>query len=291
MKEGHITANGLDFTYLEAGSGPLALCLHGFPDSPHSYRHLMPVLADAGYRVVVPFIRGYAPTAIPEDGDYSTETRAADFNALHEALGGGDDAVLISHDWGSVAAYAALAAQPERWSRAVIMNIPPLAVFGNYIFQYEQIKRSFYFWFFQMDISDAIVPMNDMAFLDGLWADWSPGYNASTDLKHVKDCLRNPANLAAAMGYYRQLFNPALFGMPDEMEKQGAVWGQPISQPTLYLHGTNDGCVAIDDDGLKDALNYLGKGSQAQWVQNVGHFMLLEKPDEVNQRILQFLKT
>ncbi len=79
MKEGRINANGLDFTYLEEGSGPLALCVHGFPDSPYSFRHLMPELAKAGYRAVAPFIRGYAPTAIPENGDYSAKTRAADF--------------------------------------------------------------------------------------------------------------------------------------------------------------------------------------------------------------------
>ncbi|GAC33480.1 MULTISPECIES: alpha/beta fold hydrolase [Gammaproteobacteria] len=291
MKEGRINANGLDFTYLEEGSGPLALCVHGFPDSPYSFRHLMPELAKAGYRAVAPFIRGYAPTAIPENGDYSTKTRAADFNALHEALGGAGDAVLIAHDWGAVAAYGALAAEPNRWSSAAIMSVPPLAIFGNYVFQYEQIKRSFYFWFFQMDISEAIVAMDNFAFIDGLWADWSPGYDASEDLYQVKKCFSNPANLRAAMAYYRDLFNPSLFGMPDEMEKHAAVWGQPISQPALYLHGTNDGCIALDDAGLKDVVNYLGVGSKAEWVKDVGHFLVLQKPEEVNQRILQFLKT
>ena len=290
MQVKQISANGLMFSYFEMGEGPLALCLHGFPDSPHSYRHLMPELADAGYRAVAPFIRGYAPTEVPDNGDYSTAARAADFNALHQALGGESDAVIIAHDWGSVAAYGVLAAEPERWSRAVIMNIPPLAVFGDYVFQYEQIKRSFYFWFFQMGISDAIVPMNDFAFLDGLWADWSPGYDASLELQHVKQCLANPANIQAAMAYYRHLFDPALFGMPEEMERQAAVWGQPITQPALYLHGRNDGCIMIDDAGLEDVLNYLGSGSKAEWVSDVGHFMMLEDPNAVNQRILQFLE-
>lgn len=289
MKQGQIQANGLDFAFLETGSGPLALCVHGFPDSPHSYRHLMPALADAGYRAVSAFNRGYAPTAIPADGNYSTKALGTDVNALHQALGGGEDAVLIAHDWGSVAAYGALAAQPKRWSRAVIMNVPPLTVFGNYVFTYEQIKRSFYFWFFQMAISDDIVPMNNLAFIDGLWADWSPGYAASADLQHVKNCLGSPANLAAAMGYYRDLFSATRFGFPEAMGEQGAVWGQPITQPALYLHGKNDGGIMIDDAGLKDVLNYLGAGSKAEWVQGAGHFMMLEKPAEINQRILQFL--
>jgi pimeloyl-ACP methyl ester carboxylesterase len=60
-----VGANGLEFGLLEAGAGPLALCLHGFPDSASTWRHLLPVLAEAGFHAVAPFMRGYAPTAIP----------------------------------------------------------------------------------------------------------------------------------------------------------------------------------------------------------------------------------
>ena len=63
-----VTANGLQFGVLEVGSGPLALCLHGFPDSAHTWRYLLPALADAGFHAVAPFMRGYAPTGIPADG-------------------------------------------------------------------------------------------------------------------------------------------------------------------------------------------------------------------------------
>ena len=77
------------FAYLTTGgSGPLALCLHGFPDTAHTWRHLAPRLAAAGYRAVAPFTRGYAPTAVPADGLYQTGALAADANALHDALGG-----------------------------------------------------------------------------------------------------------------------------------------------------------------------------------------------------------
>src|SRR6476646_5540966 len=115
ITQGQIAANGLTFAYLEAGSGPLALCLHGFPDSAHTWRHLLPALADAGYHAVAPFQRGYAPTGLPADGAYQTGALAADANALHEALGGSGDAVLIGHDWGATATYAAAAHAPSRW--------------------------------------------------------------------------------------------------------------------------------------------------------------------------------
>src|SRR5262245_44451475 len=88
-----VTANDLTFGYLSAGpqDGPLVLCLHGFPDSAYTWRHLLPVLGDAGFRAVAPFLRGYAPTDIPADGAYQTGALAADANALHEVLGGRED--------------------------------------------------------------------------------------------------------------------------------------------------------------------------------------------------------
>src|SRR2546430_9681560 len=105
FRRGSVQANHLRLRYLEIGEGPLALCLHGFPDSPWTYRFLLPELARAGYRAVAPFMRGYAPTEIPADGDFSTRALAKDPNALHEALGATSDAVLIAHDWGAPAAY------------------------------------------------------------------------------------------------------------------------------------------------------------------------------------------
>jgi pimeloyl-ACP methyl ester carboxylesterase len=289
FKTGTVQANSLRFHFLEAGEGPLALCLHGFPDSPWTYRYLLPRLAEAGYRAVAPFMRGYAPTEIPADGRYETKMLAADVNSLHAALGDGSDAVLIAHDWGSVAAFGALAAEPQRWRRAVIGNVPPFAVFSQVAFRYAQIKRSFYFWFFQMAIAESIVAANDLAFIDGLWSDWSPGYDATYDLGRVKECLRNPANLRAAMGYYRALFNPARFGSPEGMEEQNAALGRPVPQPTLYLHGTNDGCIALDAETMKAVPAFLGPGSEVERVEGVGHFFLVEKPTEMNERILRFL--
>jgi pimeloyl-ACP methyl ester carboxylesterase len=92
----------LEFHYLEAGSGPLALCVHGFPDSPWTYRYLLPELAKAGYRAVSAFNRGFAPTQLPADRHHiHTSMMVADVLALHEALGGDGDAVLLAHDWGA----------------------------------------------------------------------------------------------------------------------------------------------------------------------------------------------
>ena len=96
---GSVNANGINFHYLEMGEGPLALCLHGFPDHAWSFRHLLPDLAAAGFRAVAPFMRGYAPTTAPPDGRYHSALLARDAVALINALGA-ERACLIGNDWG-----------------------------------------------------------------------------------------------------------------------------------------------------------------------------------------------
>jgi pimeloyl-ACP methyl ester carboxylesterase len=290
MQEGRVTANGLDFVYLETGSGPLALCLHGFPDSPYTYRHLMPALAEAGYRAVAPFMRGYAPTAIPDDGGYDIADLIADANGLHEALGGDSDAVIVAHDWGVAGGWGAPVAAPERWHKVIVANIPPLAVYGQLLFAPEQIYRVCHFWFFQMAVADTIVPAADFAFIDHIWSSWSPGYDASEDLPRAKDCIRDPANLAAALGYYRTTFDRDRFGSPDWMAEQGAAWGNVPTQPTLYLHGSRDGLLPVDDAGLAQVAAILAKGSEAVRIDGAGHFLYVEQPEPVKDHVVRFLQ-
>lgn len=287
FKRGSVQANGLEFHFLEAGEGPLALCLHGFPDSPWSYRYLLPALAQVGYRGVAPYMRGYAPTSIPADARYDTRTLAADANALHAALGGDERAVLIAHDWGAVAAWGALAAEPQRWTRTAIGNVPP---FGTVAFTYPQLKRSFYFWLFQLAVAEGMVAADDLAFIDGLWKDWSPGYDPSRDLPYVKESLRPAGHLAAAMGYYKTFFEPSRFGMPEWGQEQASTWGKAVPQPVLYMHGTRDGCIGLDVVALDKVKGLLGPGSQIQIIEGVGHFFMVQKPEDSNQRILNFLR-
>ena len=87
--------DGVELAYLACGEGPLALCLHGFPDSAHTWRHLLPELADAGYLAVAPFLRGYAPSGLDDAGRYQNGAEVADALAIHEQLGGGQPGVLI----------------------------------------------------------------------------------------------------------------------------------------------------------------------------------------------------
>jgi pimeloyl-ACP methyl ester carboxylesterase len=306
VRSATVRANGLEFGLLEAGSGPLALCLHGFPDTAHTWRHLLPALAGAGFHAVAPFMRGYAPTAVPADGAYQLGALIADAVALHEALGGGGDAVLIGHDWGAEAAYGAAAHAPDRWRRLVTLGVPPASLDPVLFSDYEQLKRFFYLFLFRdpLGFADALVASDGMSFLDRLWHDWSPGYPAGEDLARVKESLREPANLAAAISYYRaagaaggssgsskgagrpaETADPAVPAGRYAAEEQAA--GRQAPQPTLYLHGAADGCIRVEL--ARGAERLLAPSSRMVVIENAGHFLHLEKPGEVNEQILAWI--
>lgn len=274
--------------YLQEGAddGPLALCLHGFPDTAHTWRHLLPVLAGAGYRAVAPFMRGYAPSGIPDDGCYQTGALAGDANALHQALGGGRDAVLIGHDWGAYAAYGAAGSAPQRWRRVVAMAVPPLPASAAGFLDYEQLRRSFYVFFFQLALADAVVRADDFAFAARLWADWSPGYDATEDLAGVRAALSGEGRVTAALDYYRAMLDPSR-RRPAHAAAQQAADGVP-PQPTLYLHGADDGCMGVDV--AAGVLHALPAGSASRTVPGAGHFLHLERPAEVATAVLDFLR-
>jgi pimeloyl-ACP methyl ester carboxylesterase len=127
-----------------------------------------------------------------------------------------------------------------------------------------------------------------MLFLDRLWQDWSPGYDAREDLRNVKQCLRDERSLAAAIAYYRTE-EPGLhsFGVDGMYAEEEAALGNPPPQPTLYLHGDRDGC--IDLTLVADAERHLAAGSRMKVIESAGHFPHLEQPAAVNDQILAWI--
>jgi pimeloyl-ACP methyl ester carboxylesterase len=285
-----VRANSMDFGILEAGmTGPLALCLHGFPDSAYTWRYLLPELAGAGFHAVAPFMRGYAPSEVPSDGCYGVGALVADVIALHEALEGDEQSVLIGHDFGAEAAYGAVAFAPNRWRRLVTLSVPPSALDPVLFSDFAQLKRFFYLFLFRDSHVAAhdIVAANGMEFIDQLWREWSPGYDATDHLVQVKESLHASANLMAAIAYYAAsaVGAPLDSGTPYLKEEQ-AAWRQ-ADRPTLYLHGSADGCIGAHL--VEGAADMLAPESRFEMVQDVGHFLHLESPDEVNRRILDWV--
>jgi pimeloyl-ACP methyl ester carboxylesterase len=288
LRRGTIEARGLTFHTLEAGDGPLVLCLHGFPDNARSFRHQLPALAAAGFRAVAPYMRGYAPTGLAPDGRYQTAALALDAVALIEALGA-KDAIVFGHDWGAGAAYGAALAAPERVRKLIAAAVPyGPQFFTAFSTSWAQQKRSWYMFFFQTPFADAALAHDDFAFIERLWADWSPGFTPPREeMAALKQTFRQPGVVEAALGYYRATFNPALQD-PALADLQGKQMLAPIDVPTLFLHGANDGCVGVE---LVDGMEmFFPKGLRKEIVSGAGHFLHQERPDEVNRLVLDFLR-
>ena len=279
-----LAANGLRFAYLQWGDAgaPLALMCHGFPDHAHTWRHLGPALAEDGYRAVAIWMRGYAPSAISPRGRYGPDVLAADLNAVHNALRADERAVLIGHDWGAIAAYRAASAAPGRWRRVVTMAVPPEPALAGAGVDPGQWRRSWYTAFFQLPGAERLAARNDLALIDRLWADWSPGYERDeVDRGPLKATLRSPGALGAAIGYYRAVGREVL---RRRFPSSTAV----PSQPTLYLHGADDGCMKVAlAAGAADHLPH--PDSRVEVVDGTGHFLHLEAPEVVNGHVRTFL--
>lgn len=285
-----ITANGIDVAYLEAGpaDGPLALCLHGFPDHAPTWEPLMGELAAAGYHAIAPWMRGYSPTGLAPDGNYEVASLALDALALADAFAGDGDAVLIGHDWGAIASYTAVGHRPDRFRKLVTLAVPHPAALTQVFFSPVQLRRSFYMFVFQTPLAEMVVTNDDLAFIDYLWSYWSPGYTPEPAfMRSLKDTLAAPGSAEAAINYYRFMLG-TLPGSP-ELAAVSAAGSGPTPVPTLYLHGADDGCMGVEiaDRAILDV--QLAPGSDVQIVPDSGHFLHLERPADVDRRILEFL--
>ncbi|MBV7260104.1 alpha/beta hydrolase [Erythrobacter sp. WH158] len=146
-----VEAGELTFEVAKAGEGDhLALCLHGFPELHFSWRHQMPLLAEMGYRVWAPNLRGYGGTSRPEGvRNYAMDKLTGDVAALIKASGA-EKVTLFAHDWGAIIAWAYAIAHKPDLDRLVIMNVPHPQVAMREIKQWRQLKKSWYIYFFQL---------------------------------------------------------------------------------------------------------------------------------------------
>jgi len=285
-------AQPLEVAYLEDGpaDGPLALCLHGFPDHAPTWNALLGDLAAEGFHAVAPWLRGYAPTAVPADGRFQPAALALDALALADALAPADQpAVLIGHDWGGVAAYPAVVHRPERFTRLVVMAVPHRAALAaRLLTNPSQLKRSWYMFFFQLPLAAMAVSFNDFAIIDRLWRDWSPGFEPPPEfVRGLKETLASEGSLDAAIGYYRHTLNPTLQD-PRLAEVEAAANGW-VPVPTLYLHGADDGCIGAELVVADELKPLFPGGLDLEILDGVGHFLHLEDPTRVNRRIIDFL--
>ena len=267
----NVQANGLRFAYLEEGTGPLVLLLHGFPDTPHTWDAVRPALAAAGYRAVSPFMRGYAPTEIPAKEAFDADTLGRDVLALIEALGD-KRAIVVGHDWGASAAYAAAALGPERVEQLVTVGIPHPASVRPSLSLLWTVRH--FFTLRPRGVARRI-RARGLAHLDELVQRWSPAWSVPAgETDAVKKALREPGSLEAALGYYRAL-SPIL----------PASHRRRIGVPTVSFAGTDD---IVAPEVYDRAASRFTAGYRVIRMPG-GHFMHREHPARFNQELIDAL--
>lgn len=282
-----IRANGLEFGYLEAvpkraTSAPLALILHGFPDNAWSFCGLLKEVADAGYHGVAVFMRGYAPTSLAEDRDYSRLALGRDVIALIEHFGA-DRAHVVGHDWGATAAYAAAAMRPDRLQSIIAAGVPhPRRLLLRP--SRAQWRSSRYIWRFQFRRSaERLVARDDFVWLQDLVRSWAKDWMPDEDYwERIKAAFSDRIRLQAALRYYRALPRP-LF------RRDGWTYLlQPIQVPTTVICGLEDGCVL--PSSFEGQAHLFGAGYVLERMAGVGHLMHLQAPEAFSRLVLEGLE-
>ena len=284
-----LKSGDLRFTAIEHGEGPLVLCLHGFPDCYHSFRHQLPFLAEHGYRAVSVSLRGYGPSSQPSNGDYSLESIAGDVIAFINQLGE-EKAHLIGHDWGAAITYTAGAAAPERFPSLTTMAVPHSGRFVNEaFFKPKQALLSWYMLFFQLrGIADYTVKRNDFAFIRWLWRVWSPNWQIEESaLSEVIDTLKQEGVQRGALAYYREALSPRQLPLTPARRAANAY---QVPVPTLALTGRDDGCINCDIFQSLCREEDFPSGLEIRVIEAAGHFLHQEQPDAVNGLLLKWLE-
>ncbi|MAC24919.1 MAG: epoxide hydrolase [Myxococcales bacterium] len=273
-------ATGVRLHWVAKGSGPLVVLLHGFPEHWYGWRHAIEPLVEAGYRVLAPDLRGYNLSSKPAEVDaYHPEVLGDDVAALLDALGA-SEATVVGHDWGGAAAWFFAMRHPEKLTKLVVMNMPHPVVFAEAWKTLRQKLRSAYFYFFRLRSFAAFFYRRFRAFPQRFmlwffarrklaWRDLDP---------YARAALREGA-MKAMMSYYTALLSRP----PDETI---ALARKLEGKPVHVIWGTEDPAFA---ERLADPGEHVTPAATVHRVVGAGHFLHLERPDEVNAALLAAL--
>lgn len=275
-----LTANGLSFAIDECGSGPdIALCLHGFPESRHSWRHQLPMLAEQGWHAVAPDLRGYGGTTRPtRKADYHIDHLVADTAALFDALGA-RRRLLIAHDWGAIIAWIFALRSTRPLDGLIIMNVPHPAVARDVIrHSWVQKRKSWYVAFFQLPwLPEALLGANNARAIGKAFTDSAvnkANFPAET-IEHYRTNASQPGALTAMLAYYRANL-PAVLAEPVRI----------IETPTLMVWGEQD--VALDI-ALTEGYAPLVRDFTLVRLPQASHWVQQDAPEDVNAAMASWL--
>lgn len=235
-----VEANGIRFAVREAagaGERGLALCLHGFPESSHSWRHLLPVLAELGFTAWAPDLRGYgASDKPPRVRDYAIEVLIDDVAGL-VAAAGAERATLIAHDWGGLVAWFVAMRRPELVERLVVMNLPHPACLARELRHGHQLLGSWYVAAFQVPgLAERLLSEDGYRRIDNAFLSTAvyPDRFGPDDLAAYREAAAQPGALTAMLSYYRA------FVLGGGGRRQAKLGYPRVEAPTLMIWGEHD---------------------------------------------------
>ena len=271
-----IEVDGTALAYAEVGAGPPVIALHGFPDTYKTWSGLAGPLAESGFRVIALALRGYPPSAVAADGDYSLRRLAMDTVCLLDALEI-ERASVLGHDWGASAGYALAALAPGRLASLITLADPPLMVFPSGL--RERLGRPHNLYLGLGALSNWWLRRADFAEVHHLYRKWSPRWAVpDAHLAEVKRALACPDHSRAAVDYYRA-------GM-SEADRRAIL--RPIATPTLMLYGADE--PQVRQESYAKAAEVTGPGSRSVRLEGVGHWPHLEAPNRCLAEIRAFLR-
>jgi pimeloyl-ACP methyl ester carboxylesterase len=308
-----VKTNGINIHIAEAGSGPLVLMVHGFPESWYSWRHQIPALAEAGYHAVAVDVRGYGRSDAPEPIEaYSMKNMTADMAGVVDALGG-KPAVIVGHDWGAPIAWNSAILYPDHYHAVVGMSVPyfprsPLP--PTQLFKQMFQDNFFYILYFQKPgvaeaELEADVRKSMRLFLYAASGDApreAVGWVKTKDAKFLEgmpEPEKLPAWLTEAdIDYFTGEFERAGFrgglnryrNMDRDWEELPQLEGAKVQQPALFVCGDRDGVIAMNPAGIDNMKPHVPNLTGVVMLPGAGHWTQQERPTEVNAALIEFLK-
>ena len=310
-----IESNGIKMRIAEAGTGPLVLLAHGWPESWYSWRHQMTMLADAGYHAVAPDMRGYGETDKPAAvDDYDVNHVAGDLVGILDALGE-ETAILVGHDWGAIVAWTTVLLHPSRFTALIAMSVP----YGGRVAQspmeswQEAFGENFFYILYHNEpggIAEAEYDADPRGLISRLYL--SP--NSPRVQPAITDPLRSAGGwigrLGAPMGLPDWLLQEDLDYVVSQFENSGFrggmnyyrnfhrnweitehLQGAKIKIPVLFIAGSRDMVIAgAEKESLTATISRATEDLRdVVLIPEIGHWVQQEAPDEVNQAISDFL--
>ncbi len=310
-----IDSNGIRMHYAEAGSGPLVIMCHGWPESWYSWRHQIPVLAAAGFRAIAPDQRGYGQTDAPQAIEsYNTPNLVADIVGLVNSLGV-SEAIIVGHDWGAPVAWHCALLRPDLFRACALLSVPfipwtpvrPSAMWS----MIEGGDKWFYQHYFQEPGKaeadfEANIRTTIKKVLYGASGDAPPKdrfeHLFSRDLRPL-DLIKEPAKLPqwlteADVEFFVGEFARSGFrgglnwyrNVDRNWELTAFLNGAKLRQPSLFAAGEHDVVLRMIPDALSLVASTMPACRSSTVIPGAGHWIQQERPREINQLLLGFLR-